>query len=109
VEITSDQLLVADNIKWASPPYDTVGAGFNCGPLLISQGKEFVFPFSSFSSWTNAYCAMANTSNETATVTLEVYDASGGLKKAVTRTIGGRMTARSWDWLAQVRHKKVFS
>jgi hypothetical protein len=95
--------LVADNVKWAGPPYETVGAGFNCGPTDLMKGRTFYFPFSSFGGWANAYCVIANVSGETATVAIEVYDANGAFKKSEIFTLGGAAIARSWDYIGSIQ------
>lgn len=102
VEVTSDQALAADNIKWASPPYDTVGAGFACGPDSLMKGRLFSFPFSAFGQ-SNAYAVMANATANFASVKIEVFDASGTLKKTSNFTIGPKGVARSWDYVGSIQ------
>jgi len=102
VEITSDQALVGDNIKWADPPYDTVGAGFTCGPLSLMKGKEFYFPFSAFGQ-SNGYAVLSNTSASQATLTIEVYDQAGALKKTSAMTIGAKGVARTWETIGSIQ------
>jgi hypothetical protein len=102
VEVTSDQALAADNIKWASPPNDTVGAGFTCGPLSLMKGKEFYFPFSSFGQ-SNGYAVISNATLSTANLTIEVYDQAGALKKTKAFSIGPRGIARSWEQIGSIQ------
>jgi len=102
VEITGSQTLVGDNIKWASPPNDTVGAGFTCGPLSLMMGKEFYFPFSSFGQ-SNGYAVISNATLSTAHLTIEVYDQNGALKKTAAFSIGPRGVARSWEQIGSIQ------
>jgi len=102
VEVASDQPLVGDNIKWASPPNDTVSAGFSCGPLSLVKGKTFYFPFSAFGQ-SNAYAVLSNTASNTAAVTIEVYDPAGVLKKTSNFTIGAKGVVRSWEYLGSIQ------
>lgn len=103
VEITGDQSLVGNNIKWADPPYETVGAGFTCGPLGMMKGRLFYFPFSSFGGSTNGYAVIANTSDSAAKITIEIFNNAGSLRKSVNFTIGGRGIAGSWDYLGSIQ------
>jgi hypothetical protein len=102
VEVTSDQPLVGDNIKWSDPPYDTVGAGFTCGPLSLMKGKEFYFPFSAFGQ-SNGYAVLSNTAASQANVTIEVYDQAGVLKKTSAMTIGAKGVARTWETIGSIQ------
>lgn len=102
VEISSSQALVSDNIKWASPPYDTVGVGFTCGPLSLMKGKLFFSPFSSFGQ-TNGYAVLSNTTTSVANVTIEVFDQTGVLKKTSMFQIGSKGVARSWDYVGSIQ------
>jgi len=101
VEVTSDQPLAGDNIKWADPPYDTVGAGFSCAPVSLMKGKTFYFPFSSFGT-VQAYAAISNTTSSTANITVEVYDQTGLLKKTQGMTVGPKGVGRTWDSLGNI-------
>jgi len=101
VEVTSDQALAGDNIKWADPPYDTVGAGFNCAPVSQMKGTLFYFPFSSFGS-VQGYAAISNATSSTANITIQVYDATGALKKTQAMTVGSRGVGRTWESLGNI-------
>jgi len=102
VELTSDQALVADNIKWANAPYDTVGAGFSCGPLSVMKGKQFYFPFSAFGQ-SNGYAVISNTTTSPANLTIEVYDQTGVLKKTSNFSIGPKGIARTWEVIGSIQ------
>jgi hypothetical protein len=102
-EILSDRNLVADNIKWASPPYETVSAGFTCSPVSLMAGTLFYFPFSSFGGWSNAYCVIVNTAASTANVTIDVYDSGGAVKKTSTFSVESKATVRSWDYVGSIQ------
>jgi hypothetical protein len=106
VQITSDRSLVGDNIKWASPPYDTVGAGFSCGPLTQMAGRNFAFPFNSSVSAgesANGYCVIANIANVAANVSISVSDAAGAPKKTVLFTVPANGVVRSWDYVGSIQ------
>jgi hypothetical protein len=103
VEITSTQPIVVDNIKWAGPPYDTVGAGFSCAPLDLMKGRLFYFPFSSFASSTNAYCVIANPTTDTFDGVIGIYDSSGALKKSARFTMGPLGVVRGWDVIGSIQ------
>jgi len=102
VEVSSDQALVGDNIKWAAPPNDTVGAGFTCGPTNIMAGKLFYFPFSAFGQC-SAYAVISNTAASQANLTIEVYDQAGILKKSSAMTIGAKGVARTWEVIGSIQ------
>jgi len=102
VEIISDQALVGDNIKWADPPYDTVGAGFTCGPLTMMKGRAFLFPFSAF-GLSQGYAVISNTASNPANLTIEVYDQAGTLKKTSPMTIGAKGVARTWETIGSIQ------
>ena len=94
--------LTIDNIKWANPPYDTVGAGFNCGPLTLMKGKLFYFPYSTFGS-SNAYAVIANTTSSSANIIIEVFDQNGTLKRTQAMTVGPKGVARTWEYLGSIQ------
>lgn len=102
VEVTSSIPVIGDNIKWADPPYP-VGSGFSCLPTDLMKGRLFYFPFSGFSS-TNAYCDIANTTDSTASVTIEVYDAGGLLKHTKSFSVGAKSVIRSWDQIGNIQN-----
>jgi hypothetical protein len=102
VEVTSDQALVGDNIKWANPPNDTVGAGFSCGPLSLIKGKTFYFPFSAFGQ-SNGYAVISNTAVSAANLTIEVYDQTGVLKRTSNMMIGAKGVARTWETIGSIQ------
>jgi len=102
VEITADRPLAGDNIKWADPPYDTVGAGFTCSPLSMAKGTLFYFPFSAFGQ-SQGYAAISNTATSQANLTIEVYDQAGALKKTSAMTIGPRGVARTWEAVRSIQ------
>jgi hypothetical protein len=101
--ITADQPLIGDNIKWAGPPYDTVGAGFTCAPLGLMKGKEFYFPFSSFGGWANAYCVIANVAAQDALVTIQLTDSGGALRRSTSFNLPARSVVRSWDYIGSIQ------
>ena len=102
LEIESDQPIIGDNIKWADPPYP-VGSGFSCLPLDRMKGKLFYFPFSAFGA-TNAYCDIANATESSAAVMIEVYDAQGGLKHTESFSVGAKSVIRSWDKIGNIQN-----
>ena len=107
VEVESDQNLVADNIKWADDfidgeDYDHLGAAMTCLPEDTMKGTLFYFTFSTL-TWANAYCDISNTSDSTANVTIEVYNASGVLQRSESFTIPGKGVIRSWDYIGSIQ------
>jgi hypothetical protein len=104
--INGTQPLVGDNIKWAGPPYDTVGAGFTCGPVMKMKGREFFLPFNSSvtaGEWANGYCVLSNTTGTTANVMIIVYDQNGTLKKTAPFSIPAFGMVRSWDYVGSIQ------
>jgi hypothetical protein len=102
VDLVTNQPLAADNIKWASPPYDTVSAGFTSAPLTQMRGKLFYFPTSSW-GWMNAYSVLVNTTGSQANIIYKIYDANGALKNTTTFSIPAKGTVRSWDYVGSIQ------
>jgi peptidase C25-like protein/thrombospondin type 3 repeat protein len=95
VTVESDKNIIVENGRWSS----SSGWGFHVPRTSTASGKDFRFPVTGLTS--NA-SYIGNTSTDTASVTINVYDASGTLSDSCSVDIAPHGVANTWSELGNL-------